>query len=218
MPTDLPVPTNGSGPKRERAKEYQLDALAKMSTMGTPPGTMAAVTGLSEAYVDRLLSGKGGETFNRLREKYQQSSLKVTVGAHFDMAELLPESLEGFRTALQAPDLRLRFEAAKDVWNRVVPPLNGKNGDSSSDVLQLVVNQPHVQTQIGETMASVAQSLLSLRDVISSQSPDDHVLVGTDALPVPESQLEVTGGEASLDPDMDPEGSLQVEAVEREDD
>ena len=65
--------------RRERAKDYQLEAIAYMSVSGTSPGKMAAVTGLSEPYITRLLSGKQNKTFNKLRDEYKERNLKNVV-------------------------------------------------------------------------------------------------------------------------------------------
>ncbi len=40
---------------------------------------MAAVTGLSESYITRLLSGKQNKTFNKLRDEYKERNLKNVV-------------------------------------------------------------------------------------------------------------------------------------------
>ncbi len=40
---------------------------------------MATVTGLSEPYITRLLSGKQNKTFNRLRDDYKTQYLKNLV-------------------------------------------------------------------------------------------------------------------------------------------
>ncbi len=51
-----------------------------MSVWGTPISKMAAFTGLSESYINRLLSGHSrNETFNKLREDYKQKGLKNVV-------------------------------------------------------------------------------------------------------------------------------------------
>ena len=50
-----------------------------MSVSGTSPGEMAAVTGLSETYITRLLSGKQNKTFNKLRDDYKAMVLKNVV-------------------------------------------------------------------------------------------------------------------------------------------
>ncbi len=50
-----------------------------MSVSGTSPGEMATVTGLSESYITRLLSGKQNKTFNKLRDDKLQN-LKNVVG------------------------------------------------------------------------------------------------------------------------------------------
>ena len=50
-----------------------------MSVLGTSPGEMAAVTGLSEPYITRLLSGKHNKTFNKLRDDKLQN-LKNAMG------------------------------------------------------------------------------------------------------------------------------------------
>ena len=84
MPSSPRVPVNPTlkpEPKRERAKHYQLEAIAQMSVWGTPIGKMADITGLSESYINRLLSGHSrNETFNKLREQYKQKDLKNVVG------------------------------------------------------------------------------------------------------------------------------------------
>ena len=76
------VPVNPTFPprQRERAKVYQLEAIAQMSVWGTPAARMAEITGLSESYISRLLSGKGNKTFNRLRDEYDRKNLKNAVG------------------------------------------------------------------------------------------------------------------------------------------
>ena len=83
MPLSPKVPVNptpGPEPQRERAKHYQLESIAYMSVSGTSPGKMADVTGLSEFYITRLLSGKGNKTFNKLRDEYKRKNLKNAVG------------------------------------------------------------------------------------------------------------------------------------------
>jgi hypothetical protein len=67
-------------------------------------------------------------------------------------------------------------------------------------------------------MATVAETLIGLRKAISNQSPDDHVLVGSAALATPDSQLEVTEGEASVEPTENPGTDLLTELIERPDD
>ena len=218
--SDLPEKSNGSPPQqRERAKDYQLEAIARLAVLGTPPATMAATVGLSEPYITRLLSGKHNETFNELHDDYKRLVLKNVVGAHFDLAQKLPEALIAISDALGAQDARLRFEGAKWVWDKIVPDFSGrpKNG-SDTDSLTLILNQPLVRTQIGETMESVAQGLLTLREAINNQDPDRHLKVGTDALHTPPSQSEVTKGEATLLPQREGEKSdLHLEVLERDD-
>jgi hypothetical protein len=189
--------------------------------MGTPAGTIAAVTGLSERYVNRLLSGEGGgDRFQKLREDYKEKHLKTLVGSHFKLADLVPQSLEAFESALAGPDLRLRKETAQWIWDTVVPNLNPKDSGNGaqSDHWQITINQPHVQTAIGESMASVAKSLTGLQEAILTQDPDAHTKVGTDALTISPTQLEVDGGEGEVEltPTEDPKSDLLTELVERE--
>ncbi len=217
--SDLPVPKeNGSVTTRERAKDYQLQAIARLAVLGTTPAVMSTTVGLSEAYITRLLSGKQNETFNKLHDEYKRLVLKNVVGAHFELAQKLPEALTGIDSALSAQDARLKFESAKWVWDKIVPDFSGrqKNG-SDTDALQITINQPQVRAQIGETMESVASSLAVLRNAINSQDPDKHLKLGTDALPTPPSQLEVTAGEAPIDPEREHNPlDLQLEALERD--
>ena len=79
-PTTPVNPTFAPPARRERAKDYQLEAIARMSVSGTSPGEMAAVTGLSEPYITRLLSDKHNKTFNKLRDEYKERNLKNLVG------------------------------------------------------------------------------------------------------------------------------------------
>ncbi len=79
-PTTPANPTFGPPARRERAKHYQLEAIAQMSVSGTSPGKMAAVTGFSEPYINRLLSGKQNKTFNKLCDDYKMRNLKNVVG------------------------------------------------------------------------------------------------------------------------------------------
>jgi hypothetical protein len=67
-------------PERERAKVYQLEAIAYMAVSGTSPGKMAEITGLSESYIARLLSGKQNTTFNKLLEDHNQKKFENVVG------------------------------------------------------------------------------------------------------------------------------------------
>ncbi len=216
--SDLPEKTNGSVSTRERAKGYQLEAIARLAVLGTPPATMAATVGLSEPYITRLLSGKHNETFNRLHDDYKEMVLKNVVGAHFDLAQKLPEALIAIQDALTAQDARLKFEGAKWVWDKIVPDFSGRPKNAETDTLTVILNQPQVRTQIGETMESVAQTLLGLRAAIKDQQPDRHLKVGTDALHIPPSQSEVTKGEAPLDPQREgSESDLHLEVLERDD-
>lgn len=219
MPDDLPVPVNPTPtPKkeRERGKLHQLEAIAQMCTMGTPPGTMAAVTGLSEGYINRLLTDGRNETFNKLRESYLEKNLKTLVGARFRLADTIDQVHEALQDALNGKDMRLRTETAWKIWDQVVPKLDNGKEHATPDSIQLIINQPHVQTQINETMANVADCLVGLREAVGSQIPDKHILLGAEALPIPESQLEVSKGEAPLEPTEGPEDFL-TELLERED-
>ena len=84
MPSSLRVPVNPTFEpprQRERAKHYQLEAIAYMTGVGTSPGKMAAVMDLSERYINRFLSGKSqNKTFNKLRDEYRRKNLKNAVG------------------------------------------------------------------------------------------------------------------------------------------
>ncbi len=83
VPSSSKVPVNPTPypePKRERAKHYQLEAIAQMSVWGTSPGKMATVTGLSETYISRLLTDKRNKTFNKLRDEFKRKNLKNVVG------------------------------------------------------------------------------------------------------------------------------------------
>ena len=219
MSPNTPVPVNPTPkPKavRERAKDHQLNAIAQMATMGTPAGTMSVVTGLSEGYINRLLTDKKNETFNKLHEGYLEKNLKTLVGARFELADTIGQVQEVFNAALAAPDIRVRKEMAIWIWDQTVPKLDDGKGKDSSDIFQVVINQPQVQTAIHEGMSIVADNLLGLREAIASQAVDAHMLVGTDALPIPPGQREVSEGEAPLEPTEGP-GDFLTELIEGND-
>ncbi len=197
---------------RERAKEHQLEAIAQLSTLGTPAATISAITTLSEPYINRLLRGGKNKTFDKLLENYKQQNLKTVVGAHFTLVDLLPQSNDAIRDALTGNDSRLRAETAWKVRDKVVPDL--MKAQSGPDSYHITLNQPHIQSQIGETMESVASSLGMLRDIIRSQDPDAHLKLGAEALPIPPGQMEVVEGEASLEPTEDPKTDLLTELIE----
>ncbi len=78
-PRHRSIAPSGLPPGGSRAKHYQLEAIAYLSVSGTSPGKIAAVMGLSEPYITRLLSGKQNKTFNRLRDDYKTQYLKNLV-------------------------------------------------------------------------------------------------------------------------------------------
>lgn len=200
--------------QRERARDYQLEAIARLAVLGTPAATMSAVVGLSEPYINHLLSGKQNETFNKIHEGYKRQVLKNVVGAHFELAQMLPEALAAIRDALSAQDIRVRAENAKWVWQQIVPDFSGKKNGHDVDTFQIILNQPEVRTQIGDTMESVASSLIRLRDAVATQASNHHVKLGLEALPVPPSQLQVEPGEASVEPTQNPKTDLLLELIE----
>jgi hypothetical protein len=51
-----------------------------MSASGTSPVEMAAITGLSESYINRLLSEKQNTTFNKLLEDQKRKKFENVVG------------------------------------------------------------------------------------------------------------------------------------------
>ena len=83
MPSSPRVPVNPTPEperQRERAKTYQLEAIAEMSVWGTPISKMAAFTGLSESYISQLLTGSNrNETFKKLREQYKRKNRRDVV-------------------------------------------------------------------------------------------------------------------------------------------
>ena len=200
--------------KRERAKEYQLDAIAQFSVLGIPASTIAGITELSEIYINRILKGGQSAVFDKLREGYKQQNLKVVAGAHFKLVDMLPEAQDAIQDALGCKDIRVRAENAWKVHDKVVPNLF-KDTDKQ-DSYHITLNQPHVQAQVGETMSSVAKSLTMLLSIVRDQDPGQFVKDGAEALPTPPSQHEVEEGEMELLPERTSEDDLLTELVERE--
>ena len=213
MSTTPTTPDFRPKPQRERAKAYQLEAVAQLSVLGTHASTIAAVTELTEPYINRLLSGGNNQTFDDIREKYRQQNMKLVTGAHFKLVDMLPEVDTAIQNALGANDLRLAAETAWKIRDKVIPDMVNNNRDPDS--FQITINQPHVQAKIGETMTDVAEALSLLKSVIQSQDPGAHIMVGVEALPIPPSQLEVSEGEASLEPTEGPD-DLLLELMEHE--
>ena len=136
------VPDFKPTPTRERAKDYQLEAVAQLSTLGTPSGSIAAVTNLSEPYINRLLQGGRSKKFDELREHYKQQNLKTIVGAHFTLVDLLPQSDDAIRDALIGSDTRLRAETAWKIRDKVVPDLMKQDTGPDSDWRDHVLGRP----------------------------------------------------------------------------
>ena len=140
--------------KRERAKEYQLDAIAQFSVLGIPASTIAGITELSEIYINRILKGGQSAVFDKLREGYKQQNLKVVAGAHFELVDMLPEAQQAFRDALNCKDVRVKLEAGKWIHDKVVPNLF-KDTDKQ-DSYHITLNQPHVQAQVVDARRALA--------------------------------------------------------------
>lgn len=197
---------------RERAKNYQLESLAQMAVLGIPPDTMAVTTGLSIEYVDRLLQERRNQTFNQFYDKYLAQRTKQATAGHFRLGDMLDKAFDGIEDAITANDVRVKAENSWKLVNRVIPDPNQKNDSGGTNI---TVNNPVIQTQVTQTMGAVAESLAGLKDIIAGQDPNAHILLGAEALPTPDSQLEVTEGEATLDPTRDdPEQDLLTEEID----
>ena len=201
--------------QRERAKEYQLESLAQLSVLGVGSAAMAGITELSETYINRILRGGQSKKFDELREQYKRSHLKTISNAHFQLVDALPEAIEGIKEGLGSRDIRVKTETSWKLYNQVVPQM--VNQKDKADSFNITLNEPHIQAQVGETMTTVAKALQILTSVIRGQDADQYVMAGTDALPIPPSQLEVEEGEVELVVDRKGEDDLLTELIERED-
>ena len=202
--------------QRERAKDYQLESLAQMAVLGIPPDTMAVTVGLQVEYVSRLLGERRNATFNKFYDKYLSQRTKQATEGHFRLGEMLDDAYAGIGEAITAKDIRVKAENSWRLVDRVNPDPNRKSEGAGS--INVTMNQPHIQTQVTSTMTAVAESLVGLKEACAGQDPNAHILLGTDALPTPSSQHEVSGGEATLDVDRDdPLRDLLFEEVERDD-
>jgi hypothetical protein len=200
---------------RERAKDYQLESLAQMAVLGIPADRMAVTSGLSVEYVERLLTERRNKTFLRFHDKFMAERTSQATAGEFRLGSMLNKAYDGIEASLDASDIRVRSENSWRLVERMNPDPNRKGG-SGGDI-NLTVNAPHIQTQVSNTMTAVAESLVGLRDALSNQDPNAHILLGADALPTPPSQLEVSEGEARIEPERnDPLRDLRTEIVDRE--
>lgn len=215
MSAQPPIPVDpAQAPVQERAADYQLEFIAQMSVLGVPVDTMAVSTGLTVRYIKRLFADKQNETFNRKRDEHLAARTKQIVAGHFKLADMLDDAYEGVRTCITSNDMRVKAENSWKLIDRVVPNLNEPKSNGNSGGISLILNQPEIQTQVGETMNIVAEVLLSLRGAIEKQDPEEHVLHGIEALPTPPSQLEVQKGEAPLEPSENPKTDLRIEMLD----
>jgi hypothetical protein len=188
-----------------------------MAVLGIPPDTMAVTSGLSVEYVERLLREKRNKTFLRFHSKYlAERTSQATVG-EFRLGSMLNKAYDGIEASLDAHDIRVRSENSWRLVDRMNPDPNRKGGGDGGG--NVIINNPVIQTQVTATMTAVAKSLVGLTAALAGQDPNAHILVGTDALPTPEAQLEVSGGEAPLEQNRnDPLRDLLTEPLERDDD
>jgi hypothetical protein len=196
---------------RERAKDYQLESLAQMAVLGIPPDTMGVTTGLSTEYVTRLVEERRNETFNRYHDKYLAQRTKNATEGHFRLGDILDKAYNGVEEAVEAKDIRVKAENSWKVIHHVTGDPNRKSEGQSGD--NITINNPVVQTQVTNTMTAVAEALGGLQAAVAAQDPNAHILIGTDALPIPPSQLEVEQGEASITPTEGPD-DLPTELVD----
>jgi hypothetical protein len=177
---------------------------------------MAITTGLETGYVTRLLGERRNKTFNKFHDQYLAQQTKQATEGHFRLSDMLDDAYTGIHDAITAGDVRVKAENSWRLVDRIHPDPNRKS--EGSGTINVTMNQPHIQTAVSNTMSAVAESLAGLQEALADQDPNAHILVGTDALSVPPSQHEVSGGEAPLDRNRDdPLKDLLFEEVERED-
>lgn len=188
---EVQVVENPEGPSRKRIPDYQLEAVAIYVTEGASAQDISDATGISLNSVRYLIAGKNA-TFNRFLDAYRSKAMKCVMAHRFRLMDMLEAGYTAIQDALESNDLKLRSDTAWKLFDAVIPT----SKDKEDPGIQIILNNPQVQTQLSDTINNVSGSLRSLKEMVAGKDPSRHVLLGDEALPVPEAQLKTKDTEA----------------------
>jgi len=187
---------------RFRAKEYQLDFIAKMAASGVPAKAIENQAGVPSGYVNNLINNaRAGkhEKFSEMLSGYQE---KVTnkVGDHaFRLGDMLNDAYLAMHTALQSDDPKLAVETGEKVINMWQGAMGNTPGKSRMSESTVQIHNPEqvnllisVQQEMNSHLKENISSIKQMPDVLN----DPHIVTGEAALPTPEAQLEIKPGDA----------------------
>ncbi len=193
----------GTRAKPIRLRDYQLDTIAQLSCFdANSPEQIASTTGVPAKTIINLLRGGQNRAFDELRSGYQQAVMRNFHGATMRMIDRMPMAEAAIETALQSNDVKVAADNAWKVFDRVLPQTQQKQGGQSESSVSFIINNPQVHNELNATVTSVHGILDTLKDYLAGDGDraNSHTLLGSKALPIPVSQLEVGDGEALPDP------------------
>lgn len=180
-------------------RDYQLDVIARLACLANSPEVIAETIGIPLKRITSLMTGSNGnKKFKVLQAKYEKIMAENFHGASMKMIEMIPACHEAQEAALGSDDKRLAVDTAFRVMDAV--GLTGKTQPGGAeeprggDTYNFINSQAN--TVLTTTMDKVAETLTELREFTATEIPKSHEFLGTEAIPVPAGQLEVTDGEA----------------------
>lgn len=188
-------------PVKDRAKAlkpYQLDTLAMMMVEGSPTSEIAEALGTSEKHVNRTI--RNSKTLPAIVDSYREQSMTLAVRHRYRMISFLDDAYAAVEAALQGDDQNLRYKAAQDVLNRILPPEKQREEPSS---VNIAITNPQVQVEMKEAMGNISEGIKSMVEFLSDEKKPNHVLFGDEALPTPETQLQIEDGTGPVGPEDD---------------
>lgn len=198
--------TKGGNPTPEvvprfRAKDHQLDFIAKLTAVGISPKAIEVQAGVPRGYVENLINNARTGKSKKFAEFLDTHREEVTkkVGDHaYKLGDLLGASYLALKNALEGTDLKLaadKGEKVIEMWQGAV----GLNPSKSSESASVQINNPEqvnllisVQQEMNSHLKENVGSIKGMPSVLD----DPHILIGEAALPTPEAQLEVKPGDA----------------------
>lgn len=189
-PTDLDhEPT-----ERDRGPltDEQREALARMAVSGLPPGMIARSLRRNPKTVSRLL--RDDEDIKRRVEELSSQALRQVAIHHTSLMEMLSDCRQVYSEALRGGDLRLRFEVARHIEQRLIP------APAAESKTTVDVNvQGQVAHEVTGSLQAIAAHLVELGG--SAANPMLSIRSGKDALPGPQALI-AQQAEPTLDPEQ----------------
>jgi hypothetical protein len=155
--------------------EHKLNAIAHMAVSGNDVEQMAQVTSLKVDTIKRLLRGEN-QKFVALREAHERKLFASEVLHLMWMRDQQADCQQALTNAIRGGDKRL---AAEYAW-KILETLRPKRQEP--DKAEITVNV-RAEAEFKQTVLDIGKEFIEIKEFLSKQDPNKHVLTGEEALP-----------------------------------